>query len=236
MAFDTPIAPRDLPEKIYHAQGWSSIGPEPGVKRRGSGDRPGTSSSGRPMTGEDRGQTSEGSRTGTGSGPAPGPLAGDVTDVSRGWRQGGPVDTPSSSSFDGPSSAPPPMQRMIWDQHPLPPPPPPRSAPHSTDPSHVVSHKRTREDELVDPLGRPVKMYRSAAHLSESPPGKKDAQTPVLDRFPRLPSIRELGLNADRQAGIAMGMNGGGVGHAIQDRGLPSIPGMMGLLSGPGRL
>lgn len=228
VAFDAPIAPRDLPEKVYHAQGWSSIGPDPGPKR-GSGDRPGTGSSSRPMTGDDRGHTSEGrtgSRSGSGSRPASG--EGEEKESSKSRKQRGTEEMASGATLPLPAGAPPPMRRTIWDQ------PPPYSAAHPIEhQQHHRALKRPREADHVDSLDRdrPVKVYRSTGHSSESSPSR-EGQTPLVDRFPRLPSIRELGLSADRD--MAMGMRIEGQG--MHERGLPRIPGMMGVMSGPGRL
>lgn len=73
-------------------------------------------------------------------------------------------------------------------------------------------------------------MYRSAAPVLPTGSPRKEGGT--MHQYPRLPSIRELGLNADRQVAL----NGGGRGTGVaMGMGLPGIPGMMGLLSGPGR-
>jgi hypothetical protein len=181
---------------VYNAQGWSSTGPEPGVRRRGSGDRPDTSSS-RPMTADaPMGSFDHDRRT------------REARETMHGWRQPGLLD----AEHGLPSTLPPPPlpQPTVWEHAPLNP--------------YSLTNKRQREEYEVTPQERPIKMYRSAAHLSETPDDLQP-QSMAPERPTRLPSIRELGLNADAQ--MKMGV------PAFPERGLPGIEGLLG---GAGRI
>ena len=134
--------------------------------------------------------------------------ARESRDMTNGWRHAGFQDGEHGLPVVLP---PPPLpQPTVWEHAPLTP--------------YSLANKRPREEYDVAPHERPIKMYRSAAHLSESP---DDLHTKSMapDRPTRLPSIRELGLNADAQMKMEI--------PAFPERGLPGIGGLLG---GPGRL